>query len=142
MNADLLVHVVDASDPDPAGQIQAVREVLASIDADSIPEQIAINKIDLVTDEVRAALRSTYPDAVMISTLTGEGIEDLTARIEERLPELDALVEVLLPYDRGDLLDRIHHQGRVESVDHTENGTRVRAHVDAALQGTLAPYII
>ena len=142
MNADLLVHVVDASDPDPTGQIQAVREVLASIDAESIPEQIAINKIDLVDDEVRARLRGAYPDAVMISTLTGEGIEDLRTRIEERLPELDALVECLIPYDRGDLLDRIHHQGRVESIDHTENGTRVRAYVDPALQGALAPYLV
>jgi len=142
MNADLLVHVVDGSDPDPAGQIQAVREVLASIDADSIPEQIAINKIDLVDEEVRAGLRSRFPDAIQISTLTGEGIEVLQTRIEERLPELDALVDCLLPYSRGDLLDRIHRQGRVESVEHTENGTRVRAHVGTALQGVLADYIV
>ena len=142
MNADLLVHVVDGSDPDPEGQIAAVHEVLATIDADRIPELIAINKIDLVDESVRANLRSRFPGAVLVSVRTGEGIEALTERIGESLPELDVLVEVLLPYERGDLLDRVHRQGRVESVEHTGEGTRVIASVDTALHSVLQPYIV
>jgi len=142
MNADLLVHVVDGSDPDPAGQIQAVREVLADIDAISIPEQIVINKIDLVDEAQQAGLRSRFPEAILVSVSTGEGIDALQARIDERLPDLEEFVEVLLPYDRGDLLDRIHRHGRVESVEHTENGTLVRAHVGQALRGVLGDYLV
>ena len=139
-SADLLLHVVDASDPDPDGQIAAVREVLTQIKADQTPEQLVVNKIDLVGEPVLAGLRSRYPDAVLISLLTGAGIDQLLTRIETRLPELEVLVEVLLPYDRGDLLDRMHRQGRVDLVEHTGEGTRVTARVDPALLGVLQPY--
>jgi GTP-binding protein HflX len=139
-DADLLLHVVDASDPDPAGQIAAVREVLAGIDAATIPEQLVINKVDLLDEPARAALRTRYPDAVLLSVRRGEGLDALRDRIDARLPELDALVDLLLPYDRGDLLDRIHRQGHVESVGHTSAGTRVIARVGPALRGLLAEF--
>ncbi|MDR0487909.1 MAG: GTPase HflX [Propionibacteriaceae bacterium] len=142
LNADLLVHVVDGSDPDPAGQIAAVREVLADIEAASIPELIVVNKIDLVDESVRVELRSRFPDAILVSVGTGEGIDTLLTRIDERLPELDDRVEVLLPFDRGDLLDRIHRHGRVESLDHTEEGTRVVAYVNKTLSGFLETYLV
>jgi len=139
-NADLLLHVVDASDPDPAGQIAAVRTVLDDIGAGQVPEQLVINKIDLVDEPARVGLRSRFPEAVLISVRTGEGIDRLLARVEERLPDLDALVEVVIPYDRGDLVDRLHRQGRVETVEHTERGTHLVARVDPVLRGALAPY--
>ncbi|MCL2735475.1 MAG: GTPase HflX [Propionibacteriaceae bacterium] len=142
MSADLLVHVVDGSDPDPAGQIAAVHEVLSTIDAASIPEQIVINKIDLVDEHTVAGLRARFPDALLVSVRTGEGLDDLLHRVEERLPELDALIQVLIPYERGDLLDRVHRQGAVESIEHTASGTLVVARVGSALSGFLQPYVV
>ncbi|MDR2974152.1 MAG: GTPase HflX [Propionibacteriaceae bacterium] len=142
MDADLLVHVVDAADPDPMGQVEAVHTALASIEASTIPEQIVLNKIDLVDTETRARLRTQFPDAAAVSVVSGEGIDDLLARIEARLPELEAQLTVLLPYDQGSLVDRIHHEGRVESVEHTAAGTRIVAHVGPELQGLLAPFVV
>ena len=140
VRADLLLHVVDASDPDPAGQIAAVRQVLTDIGADHVPEQLVINKSDLVDEATLTGLRNRHPDAVVVSATSGAGLEDLRQRIEQRLPDLDALVEVLLPYDRGDLLDRLHRTSRVESVEHTPSGTRVKAHVGTALRASLHEY--
>ena len=82
-NADLLVHVVDGSDADPQGQIAAVRAVLADIGAADVPELIAINKADRASAETLTVLRTTYPDAVVVSARTGTGTEELRARIED-----------------------------------------------------------
>src|SRR5699024_9133333 len=109
--ADLLVHVVDASDPDPAGQISAVREVLHDIDAGSLPELIVFNKIDRVDDDVLTTLRTRYPDAAMVSARTGAGIDALRDRVEHLLPRPEVEVTALVPYERGDLIDRIHRDG-------------------------------
>ena len=141
VNADLLVHVVDASDPDPQGQVAAVREVLATIEVGAVPEIIVLNKADLVDEASRVGLRHHFRDAILVSVLTGEGIDDLLTRIDASLPELDQVVDVLLPYDRGDLLDRIHRQGQVEHVEHTAAGTHVVARVGTVLHGQLAPYL-
>ena len=141
-DADLLLHVVDASDPDPAGQVAAVREVLAGIDAASVPEQLVLNKTDLVDEAVWTSLRTQFPEAVFVSVRTGAGIDELVEVLARRLPELDTLVEALLPYDRGDLLDRLHKTGRVESVDHTPDGTRVVARVGPELRAGLEPYML
>jgi len=140
IHADLLLHVVDASDPDPAGQVAAVGQVLEQIGADQVPEQLVINKIDLVDDETLAGLRSRFPDAVFVCVRTGDGLDALRERIDQRLPELDTLIEVLIPYDRGDLIDRIHRQGRVESIEHIGEGSRVRVRVGIALRGVLQAY--
>ena len=140
VQADLLLHVVDAADPDPAGQIAAVRQVLDEISADQVPEQLVINKSDLVDESTLTGLRNRYPDAVVISVHSGAGLDDLRERIETRLPELDTLVEVLLPYDRGDLLDRLHRTGRVESIEHTAAGTCVKARVGPVLRASLQQY--
>ena len=139
--ADLLLHVVDASDPEPEGQVDAVHTVLDQIGAGNVPEQLVINKIDLVDATVRAGLTTRFPGAVLISVATGEGLSELLACVEARLPELDTLVEVTIPYARGDLVDRIHRTGRVEALEHTEAGTWLRAHVDPALAGALAEFV-
>jgi GTP-binding protein HflX len=131
--ADLVLHIVDGSDPDPVGQVQAVREVLAEIGADQVPEQIVVNKIDVADPTVLAGLRSRYDDAVFVSARTGAGIDDLSRRIADRLPRPRWRVEATIPYARGDLLDQVHHLGELTSVEHTESGTRVDALVDEAL---------
>ena len=138
--ADLLLHVVDGSDADPFGQIQAVREVLSGIGAATIAEQLVVNKIDQTAPDALLALRGAYGDAVFVSARTGEGIDQLRARLEERLPRPELEVEALVPYDRGDLINRIHQSGEFLATEHTADGTLLRARVNADLAGELARY--
>ena len=138
--ADLLVHVVDGSDTDPQGQIAAVRAVLSGIGAADVPELIAINKADQASAETLTVLRTTYPDAVVISARTGAGIDELRGRIEGRLPRPEREVRALIPYERGDLINRIHQAGEFLSSEHTEDGTLVVARVHPELAGELSPY--
>ncbi|MBK8459415.1 MAG: GTPase HflX [Micropruina sp.] len=138
--ADLLVHVVDGSDPNPEGQVSAVREVLAQIGAGQIAEQLVINKIDNASADALTMLRTRFPDAMFISARTGEGIEELVRRIEERLPRPEVEVRALVPYERGDLINKIHQFGEFLTQEHTGSGTRVVARVNANLAGELAPY--
>ena len=138
--ADLVLHVVDGSHPDPEGQLTAVRAVLADIGADELPELVAINKADVADPMVVARLRQREPHSVVVSAHSGEGIEELRAAVEADLPRPAVEVEVLLPYDRGDLLSRIHDSGEVLSLEHTAEGTRVTARVHEALGAELATY--
>ena len=140
VNADLLLHVIDGSDPDPFGQVTAVRTVLAEIGAANVAEQLVINKIDTAEPNELLALRGRFPDAVFVSARTGAGIADLLARVEERLPRPAIEVHALVPYDRGDLINKIHLTGEFVSSEHTENGTAVVARVNADLAGELARY--
>lgn len=138
--ADLLVHVVDGSDPDPVGQINAVRSVLSDIGAAQVPEQLVINKVDRADPDQLMMLRAQFPDAMFVSARSGEGIDELRARVESRLPEPDVAVDVLVPWTRGDLVDRIHRGGHITSTEHTNDGTRVIARVHPELAGELAPF--
>jgi GTP-binding protein HflX len=138
--ADLLLHVVDGSDPDPLGQIQAVRTVLGEIDAAAVPEQIVVNKVDAMTEEDLLALRQALPGAVWVSARTGFGLDRLREIIAARLPHPDVDVEVLVPYGRGDLVARIHRDGEVLSEDHEPDGTRLTARVDGALAAALGAF--
>ncbi len=138
--ADLLLHIVDGSDPDPIGQVAAVRTVLSEIGASGVAEQLVINKIDAASDDVLLALRGRFPDAVAVSARTGEGIAELLARIEERLPRPAVEVRALVPYARGDLIDRIHNAGELVTAEHTAHGTLLVARVNADLAGELARY--
>ncbi|WP_084648268.1 GTPase HflX [Acidipropionibacterium thoenii] len=131
--ADLLVHVVDAAAPDPAGQISAVHEVLSGIDAGQVPELLVLNKADLITEADELALRASFPQAMLVSAHQGEGIDELIARIEELLPVPEELVDAVLPYQRGDLVDRIHRLGTIVSLEHTGQGTHVVAHLHPGL---------
>ncbi|HKN43384.1 MAG TPA: GTPase HflX, partial [Propionibacteriaceae bacterium] len=138
--ADLLVHVVDGSDPDPVGQIDAVRAVLADIDAAEIRELIVINKVDRATADSLAMLGANYPDAVFVSARTGKGIDQLRATIESLLPRPEIEIRALIPYERGDLVNSIHQTGEFLSTEHLAAGTLVVARVNPALAGELAPY--
>ncbi|HSU34115.1 MAG TPA: GTPase HflX [Propionibacteriaceae bacterium] len=138
--ADLLVHVVDGADPDPEGQIQAVRTVLSDIGAGDVPELIVINKADRASAEALAALRTTYPGSVVVSAKTGAGLSELQETIESRLPRPEVEVRALVPYERGDLINRIHQSGEFLTSTHTEDGTLLTARVNADLAGELAQY--
>ena len=138
--ADLLLHVVDGSDPDPFGQVAAVRQVLDDIGAIGVPEQLVVNKLDATSADVVLALRAQFPDAIFVSARTGEGLSLLAERIAERLPRPAVEVSALVPYARGDLLDRIHQAGEVISIEHVGEGTHVRARVNPDLAGELARF--
>ncbi|SDX76309.1 GTP-binding protein HflX [Modestobacter sp. DSM 44400] len=138
--ADLLLHIVDGSDPDPLGQINAVRVVLNEIDAAAVPELIVVNKVDAMTEEDVLLLRQALPGALWVSARTGEGIGALREVIAGRLPHPEVDVDVLVPYDRGDLVARVHRDGEVLTEDHEAEGTRLSARVDAGLAAALAVF--
>ncbi len=141
-DADLLLHVVDGSHADPISQIQAVREVLAEIGAADVPEIIVVNKADIADPITLKALRSREPSTVVVSARTGAGIAELRAAVEEALPQPDLTVEALVPYDRGDLVSRVHSEGSVERLEHTADGTLLTARVHAGLASDLSPFIV
>jgi GTP-binding protein HflX len=125
--SDVIVHVVDASHPDPAAQLATVRDVIGEVGARDLPEIVAFNKSDLIDDDRRLVLRGLEPSAVFVSARSGAGIDELTARIAELLPAPELEVELLVPYDRGEIISRLHVSGRVLSTEYEEHGTRVRA---------------
>lgn len=125
VDADLLLHVVDASDPAPEGQIDAVRTVLNEIGASSVPEQLVFNKADRADSTTLMMLRANYPDAVVTSARTGNGIDELRDVIAERLPKPEVPVDVVVPYSRGDLVDRVHKEALIHSIEHVEQGTHI-----------------
>ena len=132
-DADLVVHVVDGSDPHPEDQLSAVREVLGSIGAGDLPELVVINKADIADPLQIATLRRREPDALVVSAHSGEGIEELLQRLDARLPRPEIEVDVIVPYDRGDLVAAAHADGEVLSEEHLPEGTRLRARVRADL---------
>ena len=138
--SDLILHIVDGSHPDPAGQITAVREVFAEIKATGIPEIIVINKVDAADPVVISGLLTKEPHAIVVSAKTGEGFDELLSAIEADLPRPAAVIDVVLPYDRGDLLNQIHTHGEIESIEHTADGTHVVARVSEELASQVAAY--
>ncbi len=141
-DADLVLHVVDGSHPDPEGQLTAVREVFAEIDADKVPELVVINKADLADPMVLARLLQREPHAVVVSARTGEGIDAVRAAVESELPHPTEPFEVLLPYERGDLLNKVHQHGEIDELEHTADGTLVRGRAHGGLAGELAEYAV
>jgi GTP-binding protein HflX len=141
-DSDLILHVVDGSHADPEGQIAAVREVFAEIGADKVPEIVVVNKADAADPLVLARLKQREPHVVVVSAKTGEGIDDALALVEGELPRPGVEFEALVPYARGDLLDRLHQHGEIESLEHTGEGTVVRGRAHADLAGELAAYSV
>jgi GTP-binding protein HflX len=131
--SDLLVHVVDASAVDPDAQIDAVRTVLAEIGAGDVPELLVYNKIDKAMIDVPWG-------AVAISALTGEGVDKLLRTIADRLRAIETVIELLVPYDRGDVLAALHREGEVLVEAHEEDATRLRARLDRVATGKFAPF--
>ena len=132
VDADLLLHVVDASSPDGASQIAAVRTVLDEIGAGTVPELLVLNKADVASPgDVKALLGAPPTDAVVVSAVTGEGVNVLLDTLGSRLRALAPIVELLVPYERGDVVAALHREGEVLVEVHAEGGTRVRARLAA-----------
>ncbi|HRA45812.1 MAG TPA: GTPase HflX [Phycicoccus sp.] len=141
-DADLLLHVVDGSHPDPEGQISAVRAVLADVDAADVKEVIVVNKTDIADPEVIDRLLRHEKHSIAVSAHTGMGFEALVDLIAEELPRPDIDVQVLIPYDRGDLVSRLHQHGEILHSEHVAEGTRVDARVNPELAGELTAYAV
>ena len=144
VDADLLVHVVDGSDVNPLAQISAVRQVVSEVFADHdsgpAPELIVVNKIDAAGGLALAKLRRALPGAMFVSAHTGDGVEALRRRMSEMAAPTDTAVDVVIPYDRGDLVSRVHADGRVQETEHIGAGTHIKARVPVALAASLREY--
>jgi len=141
-DADLLLHIVDAGTPDADERITAVNTVLAEIDADAVPRLLAWNKTDIAyTDDVKQLLAS-HPGSVALSAASGAGVAELLTAIGDRLRALAQVVELVVPYDRGDVLAALHRAGEVLVEIHDERGTRVRARLPASANGRFAEFAV
>ena len=139
--ADYLVHVVDASSPDPQGQIDAVHEVLREIEAADVPELLVINKADIAPVAAKELL-AEYSDAVVVSAATGEGLDDFLRAIGDRLRALAVIYDLVIPYDRGDIMASVHREGEVVSTTDDEAAWVIRARLSDASAGRLGDFII
>jgi GTPase len=141
-HADLLVHVVDGTHADPEEQVRAVREVLADVGTTTSTELLVVNKTDSADEETLLRLKRLWPDAVFVSARTGAGLDLLRETIDRLLPTPALELSVLVPYDRGDLIARVHERGEVLGTEHTGEGTELRVRVDQNLAAELEPYLI
>lgn len=141
-DADLILHIVDASHPDPEGQIAAVRTVFAEVGALKIPEIIILNKADIADPFVVERLRQREPRTVVVSARTGQGIDELLAAISDAIPRPSVALTLLIPYDRGDVLNRLHRSdAEIVSVDHGEHGTVAKVRVREDLANEVKPFV-
>ncbi|MEU5670003.1 GTPase HflX, partial [Micromonospora sp. NPDC047753] len=138
--ADLVVHVVDGTHPDPEEQVRAVHTVLAEVSADRLPELLVVNKTDAADEDTLLRLKRLWPDAIFVSAHSGRGMDELRAAIEERLPSPAVEVRAVLPYDRGDLVARAHRTGEVLSTSHLPEGTLLHVRVGAELAAELTAF--
>ncbi len=140
-DADLLIHIVDGSAPDAEAQIGAVREVLEEIGAGGIPELLVLNKLDVADGQSFGRLRLLHPDAVAISAATGDGFDELLSAVVKALAATTTKVDVLVPYDRGDLVAALHRAGEVLATDHSPEGTLVTARLPHDEVAAFADYV-
>ena len=138
--ANLILHVVDSSDPNAAAQIDVVNIVLEQIGAEEIPRLEVFNKIDLLEDGQLEALQSRYPQALFISTVTEEGISELIKRIGLVAASQEVLKEVLIPYKKGDLVSLAHQRCTILNEQYTENGTHMSIRIAPEFINRFEPF--
>ena len=142
-DADVILHVVDASHPDPEGQIRAVREVIADLDARRIPEIIVLNKADAADPFILERMRQREPNHVIVSARTGEGIDELKQKIADIIPRPSLEVKLLIPYNHGEVISRLHaRDAEIKSTEFVSDGTFVTALVREDVAAELSDYVI
>ena len=140
-DSDLILHVVDGSHPDPEGQIAAVREVFAEIGADQVPELVVINKADARRpDGDRPARASASRTASWSARRPARASPTRSRSSRASCPGPSVEFSALLPYERGDLINRLHQHGEIASLEHTADGTLVTGRANEDLAGELAAY--
>jgi GTPase len=141
-SADLVLHVVDGSHPDPEGQLSAVRGVLAEVGGAQVPELVVINKADAAAPETVERLLRRESGSLAVSARTGAGIPELVERVAGALPRPDVTIKALVPFERGDLVSRLHSEGEVLSEEHTPEGTLIEARAARPLAAELGRYAL
>ncbi len=141
-DADVIVHVVDGSHPDPASQLTTVRDVIGEVDARHLPEIVVFNKSDLIDEDQRLVLRGLEPSAIFASARTREGVDEILTRISELLPVPRIELDLLIPFSRGDVVTRLHDHARVLDTRYDENGTRMHVLVDEELRAAVAEFVL
>ncbi len=146
-DSDLIVHVVDGSAPDFEGQVDAVRTVLAEIGADRLSELLVVNKADALHEqgveakEEALRLLAAYPGSVMVSARTGEGMDELLTAMGDRLRVGDRVVELEIPWSRGDVLAAVHREGEIVGECAGEQSTRIQVVLDTVGTSRFAEFL-
>jgi GTP-binding protein HflX len=141
-SSDLLLHVVDAAQPDPEAQMDAVTKVLGEIGASQIPTILAFNKRDLVSDADAAVLAARHPDAVFISAARGDGLDDLLATLGERVAAARLIVDFEIPFDRGDVRSRLHEEGEVVAETFELDGYRLQVRTSQHVLARFSEFLV
>lgn len=139
--ADLILHIVDASSPEYEDQIEAVELVLAQIHAEELPRIVVFNKIDLLDEEAFRALQNRHPHAIFVSAATRQSIDSLITRIAQVAAAQDERMELLIPYQRGDVVSLAHERCRVLEETYCEEGTRITLLSPPAYAAQFAPFV-
>jgi GTP-binding protein HflX len=140
--ASLILHVADASARDVEEQVAAVREVLAEIGAGGIPELLALNKIDRLSEVERARVSRMFPEGVPVSALNGDGMEELLGRVEWALPAPPIEVELMIPYDRQEAVAMLYDHADVRSAEPGETGTHLKVRVDERQLASVREFVV
>lgn len=140
-DADVLLHVVDASAADPDQQIESVRTVLREIGASDIEELLVFNKVDVAPTAAVQRLLALHPGSIAVSAVTGEGIDELLEAALIALRAGTVEVRLLVPYAKGEVVAKLYDDAEVLSVEHDEHGTLVTALIPAAEMAQYAPYV-
>lgn len=142
-DADVIIHVVDVSHPDPEGQIHSVRQVITEVDAHTIPEIIVLNKVDAADPFVVERLRQREPNHVVVSARTGEGIEELQQKIADTIPRPSIELNLLIPYQKGEIVSRLHDwDAEILRTAFVSDGTYVQALVRDEVAAELSTYVL
>lgn len=140
--ADLILHVIDSSSPEFLDQAKAVRDVLGQIKAQDIPCIEVLNKADLLDPDELDALKTRFPLAQVVSAQKGLGIDELVARIGSAAASSDAYMDVLIPYNRGNLVSIAHERCHIVSEEHEEGGTHINMLVSPSYVDTFTPFLV
>jgi GTPase len=140
--ASLVLHVADASVPDVEDQVRAVREVLGEIGAGDVPEVLALNKVDLLSEVDRARVQRRFPEGVPVSALEGEGLHEVLQRVAEVLPQPPVEVRLVVPYQRQDLVARLYREAEVLSAEPGDHGTLIEARIRESHVPLVRDYVV
>jgi GTP-binding protein HflX len=141
IHADLLLHVIDASQPDPRDHVQAVDQVLMQIGAGDVPRILAMNKSDGIDADTRRRLENQFPDAQFISALKSQGLEELLEAVADRLAASQTIAEFVVPFDHGEVRSQLHELGEVQEETAAEDGWRMMVRAPRSILGRFGDYI-
>ncbi|MXX65218.1 MAG: GTPase HflX [Acidimicrobiia bacterium] len=140
--ADLLLHVVDVSEPGVLSRIEAVQEVLDTIGSGHVPELMVFNKIDQAAEDIVRRFRRLYPEAALVSAAEAVGLDDLLLQITRQISSGFSDLELLVPYPQGAVLGELHREAEILSESYNEQGTLVKARVPPDLVSRYRQYLI